>query len=322
MEAASGTTTIRTPAVPEAMTSSDRAAFVRATWVNVLGNLLKIGVEGAIGLAFGSLALLADAAHSLADLVSSAVVLVWGRYAFTGPDETHPHGHERIEPLTALFVGVTLLALGGKVLYDAISTLIEGPTLTFDPLLLVGLTVAIFDMLVVYWYTVRVNARLDRPALRALAADCRNDVYTSLAALVGIFGVALGYAALDAIAGGLVSVLVAYQGYEVVRENLSYLLGGAPPERFQRAVDETIRDHPAVEGIHDLRVYYMGTDIEVEVHAEVDGSYTLREAHDLESDLVQRVRELEGIGDVHVHLDPSGIGEWKDGGTLGSGRIR
>jgi len=83
----------------------NRADFERASWVNVLGNAAKVVVEGGVGLAFGSLALLADAAHSVADLVASVVVLVWGTASFDEADETHPHGHGRIEPLAALFVG-------------------------------------------------------------------------------------------------------------------------------------------------------------------------------------------------------------------------
>jgi len=76
-----------------------------------------------------------------------------------------------------------------------------------------------------------------------------------------------------------------------------------------------------VEGVHDLTVYYDGTDLEVEVHVEVDGQMmTLREAHDIETELVTGLRNLEDVGDVHVHLDPSGLGEWKeaaDGGDRG-----
>lgn len=77
-------------------------AFVRASWVNVIGNLLKIAIEGSVGLAFGSFALVADAGNSLGDLLASVVVLVGGRFRFVDPDTTHPHGHEQIEPLAAL----------------------------------------------------------------------------------------------------------------------------------------------------------------------------------------------------------------------------
>ena len=292
--------------------AADRARFARASWVNVVGNTAKIVVEGAAGLAFGSVALVADAAHSIGDLVASVVVLIWGESRFDDPDSTHPHGHARIEPLTALFVGAVIVILGLTLFYESVQGLLTGTEGRFSYLLLGALAFAMVDMYLVYRYTVRVNADLDSTALAALATDCLNDLYTSLAALVGILGLMLGYPMLDPIAGGLVSLLVVYQGVVIGRENLSYLTGtAASPDRRER-VRETLLAHPAVRGVHDLVVFYDGTVLEVEAHVEVDGDLTLREAHEIETELVERTRALESVGDAHVHLDPSGIGEWKD----------
>lgn len=291
---------------------SRRKAFLKASWANVLGNVLKILVEGGVGLTFGSIALVADAAHSLADLVASGVVLIWGRLAFEEPDTTHPHGHERIEPLTALFVGATLVALGLKVLYDAGIAILTSPAVRFDPLLVAGLAFGILDMLVIYWYTERVNRDLDSPSLHALARDCLNDVYTSLAAVVGVVGVALGAPILDPIAGALVSILVLREGVAIARENVDYLVGSAPPADVQQEIRDAITNHPEVRGVHDFRAHYMGPVIEVEFHAEVDADFSLREAHDLETEIRHSVQEVPSVGDVHVHLDPAGMGEWKD----------
>ena len=289
-----------------------RRGFVRASAVNVAGNAVKIAVEAAAGIAFGSVALLADAAHSVADLVASVVVLIWGRSVYADPDETHPHGHQRIEPLAALFVGSVVVLLGLNLLYDSAQGLIEGPTITFSPLLIAALGFAMADMYLLYWYTVRVNETVGSSALDALAIDCRNDIYTSVAALVGVGGVFFGAPILDAAAGGLVSLLVVYQGVEIGRENVSYLIGAAPSDEQRREIVETLQSHPAVSGVHDLVVFYDGTDLEVEAHVEVDGELTLVEAHDIETELVMALGELTDVGDVHLHLDPAGIGEWKD----------
>lgn len=293
------------------MTSEGRR-FRRAAGVNVLGNAVKIVVEGAVGLTFGSVALVADAAHSVADLVASLVVFLWGGSAYTAPDETHPHGHQRIEPLTALFVGSVIVLLGGNLLYESASALLVGPEVVFDVLLLGALAFSIADMYLLYRYTMRVNADLGSTALDALVVDSLNDIYTSIAAVVGVLGVLLGVPVLDAVAGGFVSLLVVREGIRIARENVGYLVGAAPPEEDAERIRTTLRSHPAVEGVHDLRVFYDGTDIEVEVHVEVDGEMTLREAHDLETELITRLRDVPEVGDVHVHLDPSGLGEWKD----------
>lgn len=301
-------------AVVEAGLDADgaRREFTRASVVNVLGNVAKIVVEAVVGLAFGSIALLADAAHSVADLVASLVVLIWGRSVYADPDETHPHGHQRVEPLAALFVGSVIVLLGLNLFYESVLGLLGEVAVEFSPWLVGALAFAIADMYLLYWYTTRVNERIDSPALEALAVDCQNDIFTSAAALVGVAGVFMGYAVLDAVAGALVSVLVVYQGYDIGRENVSYLVGAAPSEAERGRIVEVLRAHPEVEGVHDVAVFYEGAQIEVEVHVEVDGRMTLVEAHDIETDLVSALRSIDAVGDVHLHLDPAGIGEWKD----------
>jgi cation diffusion facilitator family transporter len=291
---------------------AERAGFTRATWANVLGNAAKIVVEGAVGIAFGSVALIADAAHSIADLVASVVVLIWGRSSYDEPDDAHPHGHDRIEPLTALFVGAVIAVLGLLLLVESAQGLVEHDPPEASPLLLGALAFAILNMYAVYWYTTRTNEAIGSTALKALATDCLNDIYTSFAAAIGVIGLFLGQPMLDPIAGGLVSLLVIYQGVEIGRENVDYLVGASPGPEKRAEIGEALRSHPDVEGVHDLTVFYDGTVLEVEVHVEVDGDMPFRQAHDIESDLVDRLRAIEDVGDAHVHLDPSGIGEWKD----------
>lgn len=301
-------------AVAEAGIETDaaRRRFVRASVVNAVGNALKILAEVTVGLAFGSVALLADAAHSVADLIASLVVLVWGRSVYADPDTDHPHGHQRIEPLAALFVGTVIVLLGLNLLFESARGLVEGVDVVFSPLLVAALLFAMADMYVLYWYTTSVNESVGSTALEALAVDCLNDIYTSVAALAGVAGVLFGFPIFDAIAGAVVSLLVVYQGVEIGRENVSYLVGAAPSEAENTEILRRLRSHPAVEGIHDLAVFYDGTDLEVEAHVEVDGELTLVEAHDIETALAESLREMDTVGDVHLHLDPAGIGEWKD----------
>lgn len=293
-------------------TETAKRGFTRASVVNVLGNAAKIVVEAAAGLTFGSVALLADAAHSVADLVASVVVLVWGRSVYADPDERHPHGHQRVEPLAALFVGSLIVLLGLNLLYRSALGLIEGTSVTFSPVLVAALSFAMADMYLLYRYTKHVNERVDSAALDALAVDCLNDIYTTVAALVGVAGVFLGYPMLDAAAGGFVSLLVVYQGADIGRENVSYLVGAAPSEAERERVLQELRGHPAVEGVHDVAVFYDGTRLEVEAHVEVDGELTLVQAHHIETELIGALEAIDDVGDVHLHLDPAGIGEWKD----------
>lgn len=291
-----------------------RRRFRRASWGNVVANLAKIIAEGAVGVIFGSVALVADAAHSVADLVASVVVLVWGSSSYDSADVNHPHGHARIEPLTALFVGAVIVILGGYLLSESLRGLLAGSEIEFSYYLLGALGFAMVDMYLAYWYTKRVNAGLASTALTALAKDCLNDIYTTVGAIIGVIGVRLGFPVLDPVAGALVSLLVIYQGIEIGRENLDYLVGAAPTAGKREEIKAIIADHTAVEGYHDLTVFYDGTVLEVEAHVEVDNELTIGEAHDIESELVTALTGMGEVGDAHIHLDPAGLGEWKDDG--------
>lgn len=281
-----------------------RQGFTRASVLNVIGNALKIIVEGAVGLAFGSIALLADAAHSVADLVGSLVVLIWGRQVYDAPDVDHPHGHQRIEPLAALFVGGLIILLGLNLLYESIQGFLRGVTIEFNPILLGALLFAMADMYILYWYTTRVNESVNSAALEALAIDCLNDIYTSIAVLVGVIGIFFGYGLLDVIAGGFVSILVVYQGIQIARENVTYLVGGAPSQEKRSRIIQTLQSHADVKGVHDVAIYYDGTQLEVEAHVEIDGGLTLMEAHAVETELMNTINAMDNVGDVHLHLDP------------------
>jgi cation diffusion facilitator family transporter len=293
------------------MKHQHRNRFLHATWINVIGNALKIVVEGGIGFAFGSLALIADAAQSIADLVGSLVILIWGRLAYDEADRTHPHGHVQIEPLTALFVGALLVLIGLKTGYDSIKGLVVLHELHFSVYLLAGSAFAALDMGAVYLLTVRANRQVNSPSLRAMAQDCLSDLLFTAAVFAGVVGVALGYPYLDPAAGALVSLLVVGQGITITWENINYLAGAAPPEAKQEDIRNAAKEHPAVRGIHDFTAFYVGPVIEVELHVEIDGDLSLHTAHDIETKIKQRILDVDDVYDVHIHLDPSGIGEWK-----------
>ncbi|PSQ48475.1 cation transporter, partial [Halobacteriales archaeon SW_6_65_15] len=154
-----------------------------------------------------------------------------------------------------------------------------------------------------YRYCLRVADRTRSPAVTATALDNRNDVLTATAALVGVVGARLG-------------VGILYTGYEIVQDNVDYLVGSAPPDDLRAEIVRRALSHPDVEGAHDVIAHYVGPEIDVSLHIEVEGDRTLREAHDIETDVMEAIRELEEVDDVFVHVDPKELGEWKADETV------
>ncbi|EJN58623.1 cation diffusion facilitator family transporter [Halogranum rubrum] len=291
----------------------DRKATVRRVGLLVLAvNTLLVVVKGATWLSTGSLAVESEMVNSLADTVYSLVILA-GLYLTTQPpDFEHPHGHERIEPFVSLFIAVGVFAAGGAVLWQSATTVLSGTYTGGGSLLAVGVLVfgAVAKYLL-YRYCLDVGQEQQSPALVATALDNRNDILTATAALVGVVGAGLGYPVLDPLAAGVVSFGILYTGVEIVRDNVNYLVGAAPPEELRAKIVQRALSHPQVQGAHEVIAHYVGPEIDVSLHIEVEGDLTLLEAHRIETDVVTSIRELDAVDDVFVHVDPKELGEWK-----------
>jgi len=280
--------------------------------VVLAANALLALAKGGVWWYTGSLAVGSEAVNSAADVAYSLVVL-GGLYLTTQPaDFEHPHGHERIEPFVSLFVALGVFAAGVTVLYNATTAVLTGGSSgaagAAGVLVLAGTAVAKYAL---FRYCRRVGERHNSPALVATALDNRNDILTAAAALVGVLGAAAGYPILDPVAAGVVSFGILYTGYEIVRDNVNYLVGAAPPEDLRREILRRALTHGQVRGAHDVVAHYVGPEVDVSLHIEVEGDLTLREAHDIESAVVQDIRSMPEVDDVFVHVDPKELGEWK-----------
>ena len=302
----------------------DRRGVLRRVGALVLAaNALLFGLKTAVWGATGSLAVGSEAANSLADAVYSLVVL-GGLYLTTRPpDVEHPHGHERIEPFVSLFVAGGVVAAGAVVLYGAGASLLSGAYadrtvsgVAAPAVLVVGVVVK----LGLYRYCLATGRRTGSPALVAAAMDNRADVLTAGAALAGVLAAIVGVPVADPLAALVVGVAVVHAGVGIVRDNVNYLVGGAPPESLREEIVARAADHPDVRGVHDVVAHYVGPEVDVSLHVEVEGDMPLREAHDLETDVTEAIRSHPAVDDAFVHLDPRELDEWPSDDAAGDER--
>jgi len=291
-----------------------RRGALRRIGVLVLSvNLVLALLKGAVWYTTGSLAVQSEAVNSAADTAYS-LVIVAGLYLTTQPpDFEHPHGHERIEPFVSLFVAAGIFAAGGIVLFQAGRALLSGSVaVTQGPYAVGVLVLSAVAKYGLYRYCLAAGDDSHSPALVATAKDNRNDILTAGAALVGVVGASAGYPQLDPLAAVVVAVGILYTGYEVVRDNVAYLVGAAPPEDLRREILERALAHEQVQGAHDVIAHYVGPEIDVSLHIEVEGELTLYAAHDIETEVIKSIKALPEVDDVFVHVDPKELGEWKD----------
>lgn len=291
----------------------DRDTALRRVGLLVLGiNAFLALATGGVYLVTGSIAVESIAVNSLSDAVYSLVVVA-GLYLTTQPpDVSHPHGHERIEPFVALFVALGIFVAGVAVLWNAVQAILTG-TIAVAGLRAMGVLVgAAIVKFLLYRYCLRVSKTYNSPVIEATALDNRVDVLTALAAFVGVVGANLGIRLLDPIAGGIVAIGILYTAVDIVRDNFGYLVGMAPPTDLREEILDHALSHPDVEGVHDVVPHYVGPEVDVSLHLEIEGDRTILEAHAIETEIVESIRDIPKVDDVFVHLDPKELGEWKE----------
>jgi len=176
--------------------------------VNIGGNLALTAVKGYLGVVGGSQALVADAIHSLADLLSSGLLLVGLRVAHRPANAKHPYGYGKVEFLVAVGIYALLLAAGGFIIYDSVHMIVDKQEVSPSGITIFGALLSAVVNEMMYRQSLCVGRQLQSPSIVANAAEKRADVYSSLAVLAGIVGAKLGVHVLDPLAAVLVAALI------------------------------------------------------------------------------------------------------------------
>lgn len=281
------------------------AAGRRSTWVSVVLNLVLSATQAVAGILAGSQALVADAIHSLSDLVSDFVVLVAGHYSRKDVDADHAYGHQRYENAASLVLGALLLAVGVGMLWAAVQK-IQAPH-SVPSVHLIALWVALAALAakeLLFRYMLAVAKRVKSGMLVANAWHARSDAASSLVVGVGIVGNLAGYAILDPIAALVVGLLVLKMGATFGWDALHDLMDRSADEQELGAIRETLLATPGVVGIHDLRTRKMGDMIVADVHIDVDRAISVEAGHDIAVAARARVLARHRVLNVMTHIDP------------------
>ncbi len=274
----------------------------------------RIGLEANVLLTLGKLwagifghsqAMIADALHSLSDVVATSVVFLGLRIAKRPPDKEHPYGHGEADTLAALFVAIILLLTGG---YMAISTLQIFIHQRFHAPSQIALWAAVASILlkwILYRYTLEAGKISHSSALVANAYDHKSDAYSSVAALVGIFGARMGWRYLDPLAGLFIAILILKLSFRLLRSNLHLLMEGVLDPSITGEIEEIALKVPGLKGIKETKVRSLGSDYLVDMKILVEGNMTVYEGHKVAAKVKENLlRGNERIKDVMVHVNP------------------
>ncbi len=273
----------------------------------MLSNVLLAILKGVTGLLGNSFALIADALESTADIFSSLLVMIGIRYSNKPPDENHPYGHGRAEPLITFFVVAFLVTAATVIAYESIRNIGTPHQLPESYTLLVLGAIIIWKE-ISYRIVLKKSRLTHSSALKADAWHHRSDAITSVAAFLGI-SIALifgeGYEGADDWAALFASGFIIYNSYRIFRPALGEIMD----EHVHDELVASIRHVAAtVDGVLDTEKCFIrkaGMKYHVDLHATVDAKISVREGHDIAHRLKDTLRDkIPHLGHVLIHIEP------------------
>jgi len=272
-------------------------------WASIVVNTLLFAVKLVIGIAVGSVAVVADAVHTLADSATSVVIIIGFRAASAPSDKEHPFGHGRMEAVASLVISVLLFVSGIELFkHSALRVSKPSPThATYIAIAVVTGTIVIKELLARFAFS--LGRMIDSKALEADALHHRSDAVSTVLVVGAMLASRHGLYWVDGIGGVVVSVMILWCAYVVARDAINPLLGEAPTPELLRNIENAAHCIEGVKGVHDIIVHNYGGTRLVSLHVEVSAESSASELHEL-AELVEGALERELGAHPVVHIDP------------------
>ena len=272
-------------------------------WVSTAVNSLLFIFKLFAGLITGAVSLIADAVHTLSDVVTSLIV-IWGFNQSKKPaDMGHPYGHGRAEYIATLIISVLLCVAGIEFIETAIDR-IQNPILIISDwwmVAILGLTIIIKE--ITARYAQFLSSKIASGLLHADAWHHRTDAISSILVLIALIAGNFGYPSVDGWAGLFVALILVYTGFDIARDSVDDLIGKPPDEVELDTIRDIALSVPGALGVHDISVHSYGLDKFVSIHAEINAKKSAAEAHDISEEIESKLEKTMGV-EPTVHFDP------------------
>lgn len=276
-------------------------------WISIVLNTALFAVKFWVGTICGSVAMIADAWHTLSDTLTSIVVILGFWIAARPADREHPYGHGRAEPIAAIVIGTLLAVVAVFFLQESVMKLLHPerfPAARFSRLAIWVFLSSVVLKEALARFSIWAGRKIDSGALIADGWHHRSDAVAS--ALIVVGGLFAGYCWwMDGALGVGVSLLIAYAAYDVIRSATSVSLGEAHSPDLERRIRDIIAAAaPEVANMHHLQAHKYGDHVEITLHLCFPPAMTIEEAHAISGKVKHALRRELGV-EPTTHLEPS-----------------
>ncbi len=287
---------------------SEKKVIKKLSIVGILGNIFLAGFKLIAGILGRSGAMVSDAVHSLSDVFATFIAYIGVRLSQQTEDEEHPYGHERLECVASLTLGLILAGTGVGIGISGIKKLSEGAEAISVPTIL-PLIAAVVSIIVkegMYQYTMHYARKLDSAAFKADAWHHRSDAFSSIGSFIGIGMARLGFPFMDPVAGLIICLLILKVAYDIIKDALTKMLDTSCDKTMENIIRRFIEAQPGVVGIDLLRTRQFGNRIYVDLEISVKRDISLLEAHSIAESVHAKVEEkFPTVKHIMIHVNPA-----------------
>jgi len=269
--------------------------------INLLANT-GLFIIKLIGGIFGrSQALIADALHSTSDVVVSLLLVAGLKITGAPPDDDHQWGHGNIEYIVSAVIGVLLLFAGTMITIMAIISMFEGAINQPGILAVWAAIISVVSNEMMYRHSMCIGKQMESPAMIANAWENRADVYSSLAALIGVFGARLGFSFLDPVAAIVVGYMIGRSALTTLISAINAITDASLDKEELNKIKAVITKEPKIKSVISLRVRKVGQKIWIDLEAKFDPYAKVAEVREIIKRVSDSVEDqMENVGGIHI----------------------
>jgi cation diffusion facilitator family transporter len=272
--------------------------------ISVIGNSILFILKFWAGVVTGSIALTADAWHTLSDSLSSIIVIIAVKLSSKKPDDEHPFGHGRWEQIAALFIAFLLGIIAFGFLKDSIVQFKNNESTEFGTIAIVVTIISVVAKEALAQYAFYLGRKTDNVSIKADGWHHRTDALSSILVLIGIL-IANRFWWIDSVLGGIISLMLFYATYQIAKEAINKLLGEKPDSKLVEKIKHSIKQYSS-EDIqpHHFHIHNYVRHQELTLHIKLKNSLSIEEGHKIASDIERIIYQQFGIIST-VHVEPS-----------------
>ena len=280
--------------------NKNRAGYLEGV-ISIIVNTGLFGLKIWAGIVSGSIALTADAWHTLSDSLSSIIVIFGIKLSSKKPDKEHPFGHGRWEQVAAIFIGFLLGIIAYDFLKDSIINFQSKESANFGILAVVVTIISIVVKESLAQYAFYIGKKTDNLSVKADGWHHRTDALSSVVVLIGIF-ISDRFWWIDSFLGLIIALMLFYAAYEIISDAVSKLLGETPSDEIIEEIEQIIDEVTTLDiKPHHYHIHNYINNKELTFHIKVENSMDVETAHGIATKIENKIKEdLKIVTTIHI----------------------